>query len=75
MYNINPVNISIFFFCYKQAYFFFIRIGHHLACAKRQLENNLGMFATLHRKLSQMNKKFAFVLRVTANVSVHRMHS
>ena len=33
-------------FSYKQEYINFIRIGRHLGCAKRQLENSLGMFAT-----------------------------
>ena len=47
-----------------------MRIDRHLGGAKKQLEDSLGMFATLRRKLSQMNGKFAFVLRVAANVSV-----
>ena len=39
----------------------------HIGFTKRQLENSLGMFATLHRKLHVSNE--GFVSRLTANVS------
>ena len=47
-----------YIFRYKQDYIHFVRIGRHLGCAKRQLENRLVMFATLYWKRSQVDGKF-----------------
>ena len=56
MYNINLVNISVFFSNKHTE-----KYSHRppFGCARRQLENNSRTLSTVHRKLSQLNGKCA----------------
>ena len=58
MYNI--VSVNIFIFLSEQAYKKFIHLSRHFGCVKKQPENSLQLFATICRKLAELNEKFAF---------------
>ena len=48
---------------------FFIRLGRHFDCAKRQIEKSSRIFATVSQKLSQINGMVAKVCEKPRHVS------